>query len=108
MQAFAETAAVLAYAQRRFGGGRPAYLDLMWLLFGVAFMIKGPPGLLPLAAMAAFEWRSGGLSGLRALFRPAGLALFAAVAWMLLRSRAGLVLQAVGENPDAASDTRFI
>ncbi|WP_305826033.1 ABC transporter permease [Pseudomonas aeruginosa] len=31
------------------------------------------------------------------------LALFAAVAWMLLRSRAGLVLQAVGENPDAAS-----
>ena len=76
--AFAETAAVLAYAQRRFGGGRPAYLDLMWLLFGVAFMIKGPPGLLPLAAMAAFEWRSGGLSGLRALFRPAGLALFAA------------------------------
>ncbi|MEG6790087.1 ABC transporter permease, partial [Pseudomonas aeruginosa] len=31
------------------------------------------------------------------------LALFAAVAWMLMRSLAGLVLKAVGENPDAAS-----
>ncbi|WP_350447700.1 ABC transporter permease [Pseudomonas solani] len=30
-------------------------------------------------------------------------ALFALIAWALLRSRIGLVLQAVGENPDAAS-----
>jgi ABC-type uncharacterized transport system permease subunit len=30
-------------------------------------------------------------------------ALFALVAWVLLKSRLGLVLQAVGENPDAAS-----
>ncbi|BAU76716.1 ABC transporter permease [Metapseudomonas furukawaii] len=30
-------------------------------------------------------------------------ALFAAVAWVLLKSRIGLVIQAVGENPDAAS-----
>ncbi|MFR0689124.1 ABC transporter permease [Enterobacterales bacterium AE_CKDN230030158-1A_HGKHYDSX7] len=29
--------------------------------------------------------------------------LFALVAWVLLKSRAGLVIQAVGENPDAAS-----
>lgn len=29
--------------------------------------------------------------------------LFVAIAWVLLKSRAGLVLQAVGENPDAAS-----
>ncbi len=34
------------------------------------------------------------------------LALFAAVAWMLLRSRAGLVLQAVGENPQLAGVPR--
>ncbi|SIQ83132.1 nucleoside ABC transporter membrane protein [Aquipseudomonas alcaligenes] len=30
-------------------------------------------------------------------------ALFALVAWLLLRSRLGLIIQAVGENPDAAS-----
>jgi simple sugar transport system permease protein len=30
-------------------------------------------------------------------------ALFALVAWVLLRSRLGLIIQAVGENPDAAS-----
>ncbi|MDE3737345.1 ABC transporter permease [Metapseudomonas resinovorans] len=30
-------------------------------------------------------------------------ALFALVAWVLLKSRIGLVIQAVGENPDAAS-----
>jgi 4-amino-4-deoxy-L-arabinose transferase-like glycosyltransferase len=76
--AFAETAAVCAYALRRFGGARPRQLDLMWLLFGLAFMIKGPPGLLPLAAIVVFEWRSGGLPALRGLLRPAGLALFVA------------------------------
>ncbi|MBB2497248.1 ABC transporter permease [Aquipseudomonas ullengensis] len=30
-------------------------------------------------------------------------ALFALIAWVLLKSRIGLILQAVGENPDAAS-----
>lgn len=30
-------------------------------------------------------------------------ALFAVVAWVLLKSRVGLIIQAVGENPDAAS-----
>jgi ABC-type uncharacterized transport system permease subunit len=30
-------------------------------------------------------------------------ALFAGVAWLLLKSRVGLIIQAVGENPDAAS-----
>ena len=76
--AFAETAAVSAYALHRFGDGRSRHLDLMWLLFGLAFMIKGPPGLLPLAAIVAFEWRSGGLQALRGLLRPVGLALFVA------------------------------
>lgn len=31
------------------------------------------------------------------------LALFALVAWVLMKSRLGLIIQAVGENPDAAS-----
>jgi simple sugar transport system permease protein len=30
-------------------------------------------------------------------------ALFALVAWVILKSRVGLIIQAVGENPDAAS-----
>lgn len=74
--ALAETAAILAYALYRFGDGRARQLDLMWLLFGLAFMIKGPPGLLPLAAVVVFEWRIGGLRAVRGLLRPAGLALF--------------------------------
>src|SRR3546814_16714277 len=30
-------------------------------------------------------------------------ALFALVAWVIVKSRVGLIIQAVGENPDAAS-----
>lgn len=30
-------------------------------------------------------------------------ALFALVAWVIIKSRVGLIIQAVGENPDAAS-----
>jgi len=68
-----ETAAVLAYALHRFAGGRDRLLDLMWLMFGLAFMTKGPPALLPLLAIAAWEWR---LRSLDLLRRPWGLAAF--------------------------------
>ncbi|MBP7981914.1 MAG: glycosyltransferase family 39 protein [Arenimonas sp.] len=81
--AFAETAAVLAFVLYRFDGRTVRYVDLMWALFGLAFMIKGPPGLLPLAAIAAWQWRYGGV---KALFRPIGLALFLLVGftWFFL------------------------
>lgn len=71
-----ETLAVLAYAQFRFLHRSPRWLDVMWAAFGLAFMIKGPPALLPLLAIVAWEiqhrqWRT--------LVRPIGLMLFAAI-----------------------------
>ncbi len=59
---------------------------LMWLGFGLAFATKGPPGLLPLAAIviwSAWRWRG---RGLPAIFHPAGLLVFAAIGlgWYLV------------------------
>jgi len=73
---FVETAAVLAFVRFRFGGGSPRWLDAMWALFGLAFMVKGPPGLLPLLAIAAWEVRQRSVA---LLTRPLGLAAFALV-----------------------------
>ena len=56
------------------------WVRFMWLAWGLAFMTKGPPGLLPLfamVAMLAFHDRP----ALRRLFDPLGLAAFAAVAF---------------------------
>jgi hypothetical protein len=49
----------------------------------LAFMIKGPPGLLPLLAIVVWQWRSGGIT---VLFRPLGLLLFMVIGftWFLL------------------------
>lgn len=58
---------------------------LMWGAFGLAFLTKGPPGLLPLLAMVLFTvWRRD-WPGLRQLFSGAGLLLFAVVglSWYL-------------------------
>jgi 4-amino-4-deoxy-L-arabinose transferase-like glycosyltransferase len=84
--ACAETAAVLAYVEFRVGGGPRRWLDAMWALFGLAFMVKGPPGLLPLLAIVGWEIRL--RSG--ALLRPLGLLAFVAIggswfAWLLWR-----------------------
>jgi len=59
------------------GAPRPhlAGLRLMWLGFGLAFLTKGPPGLLPLLALTAFLARDG-LSRVRRLFEPLGLLIF--------------------------------
>jgi 4-amino-4-deoxy-L-arabinose transferase-like glycosyltransferase len=84
--ACAETAAVLAYVEFRVGGGPRRWLDAMWALFGLAFMVKGPPGLLPLLAIVGWEIRLRSA----ALLRPLGLLAFLAVggswfAWLLWR-----------------------
>lgn len=48
--------ALLAYV-RAWRGARPAlWTRVMWLMFGMAFFTKGPPGLLPLVALIVFHF----------------------------------------------------
>lgn len=51
-----ETAAMLAFVEAwsRDGTSRRHWAIAMWIAWGLAFMTKGPPGLLPLAAMLLF------------------------------------------------------
>ena len=83
MLAAAEALAMLCYVRARFGGGSPRWLDAMWVGFGLAFLTKGPPSLLPLVAVIVFEASQG--STLR-LLRPIGLLGFALVGlgWFLV------------------------
>lgn len=79
---FFETAAMYAFVRASPGDGPldRRWVRLMWLAFGLAFMTKGPPGLLPLLAMmamVAFHDRA----SLRRLFDPLGLLVFAVVAF---------------------------
>jgi len=77
-----ETAAMFAFVEAWWQGEglRRGWVRVMWLAWGLAFMTKGPPGLLPLFAVIAFltihERRS-----LRGLLDPLGLLLFAVVAF---------------------------
>jgi len=65
-----------------------AGLRLMWLGFGLAFLTKGPPGLLPLLAILAFMVLQGPRQVFR-LFDPVGVLLFLAVglSWYVLLVR---------------------
>ena len=79
---FFETAAMFAFVEAWWRGDGLArgWVRAMWVLSGLAFMTKGPPGLLPLVAviaLLAFHERR----LLRALFDPLGLLLFAVVAF---------------------------
>jgi hypothetical protein len=51
----------------------------MWLGFALAFLTKGPPGLLPLLGIGALVVATTGMRGLPALFPLAGMAMFAVV-----------------------------
>jgi 4-amino-4-deoxy-L-arabinose transferase-like glycosyltransferase len=73
--AFATTLAFACYVIARFEH-RPGWVLGMWAAFGLAFMTKGPPGLIGLAALATFHMRHG--EGLR-FWRWEGLMLFALV-----------------------------
>jgi 4-amino-4-deoxy-L-arabinose transferase-like glycosyltransferase len=61
------------------GRTRRGWLVVMWLGFGLAFLTKGPPGLLPLLGIGALVLATTGVKGLAALLSRAGLALFAVV-----------------------------
>jgi 4-amino-4-deoxy-L-arabinose transferase len=84
---FFETAAMSAFVaawSRAPADGRRWILG-MWVAWGLAFMTKGPPGLLPLGAMVAFL-AVYDRARLRGLFHPLGLLLFIGVAgtWFAL------------------------
>jgi 4-amino-4-deoxy-L-arabinose transferase-like glycosyltransferase len=76
-----ETLAMWAYVEARFGDGTRArrWLALMWAAFALAFLAKGPPGLLPLIAVVAFELLTRGTPRPR-LLQWQGLLLFLLVA----------------------------
>ena len=77
-----EALAALGFVEwwcREDGFWRKASSFLMWLSFGLAFLTKGPPGLLPLAAFLVFAGIVRGRKGLTGLLQPAGLLAFALV-----------------------------
>ena len=73
------------------GRRRHACLALMWLGFGLAFLTKGPPGLLPLLPIIVYSWiRDGFRKTVLVVVHP-GLIVFAVVGlgwfWAVIRSR---------------------
>lgn len=74
-----ETLAMLGYVRAEFAGdagARGRWALLMWAGFGLAFLTKGPPGLLPLLAAIPYSVRRGGWRGFGRLCTLPGLALF--------------------------------
>jgi 4-amino-4-deoxy-L-arabinose transferase-like glycosyltransferase len=84
-----ETLALWGFVEARFGAARPrAWLVVMWAGFALAFLTKGPPGLLPLLPIVLFEL----LTRDRArptIFQPLGLLVFLAIAapWYIAVTR---------------------
>lgn len=84
-----ETLAMWAFVEARFGQpsdrGARAWLTAMWAAFALAFLTKGPPGLLPLLAVVVFELLTRGPRR-PALLQWTGLLAFAAIAlpWYLV------------------------
>ena len=76
-----EAIAMLGFLRWAFAQGapEPRYLLLMWSGFGLAFLTKGPPGLIPLLAVLPFVVVRDGWKGLRSIFHAPGLAAFALI-----------------------------
>ncbi|MEO6173266.1 MAG: glycosyltransferase family 39 protein [Arenimonas sp.] len=81
-----ETLAVLCFTQYAFLKKSKFWMDAMWAGFGLAFLAKGPPSLLPLMAIIVLLWQQ---KDLKALLRPLGFLAFVLVglAWY------GIVIQ---------------
>ncbi len=58
------------------GVRKRSWILAAWLAFGMAFLTKGPAGLLPLMAILAFVGLAEGRAGLKQILDPLGLALF--------------------------------
>jgi 4-amino-4-deoxy-L-arabinose transferase-like glycosyltransferase len=72
-----ETLAMYCYVRARFAGGSPRWIDGMWAAFGLVFLTKGPPGLLPLLAIVVFQMLY--RADAPRLLRPLGLLAFALI-----------------------------
>jgi 4-amino-4-deoxy-L-arabinose transferase-like glycosyltransferase len=72
-----ETLAMWAYVELRWGDERAHWRWLLWLAFALAFLTKGPPGLLPLLAIAVAERAT---HHRHRVFHPIGFVVFGVVA----------------------------
>lgn len=74
-----ESVAVLGFVEwRHYRSAKARHLALlvMWGGFGLAFLTKGPPGLLPLLAIVVFVISADGLKSIPRLLSLAGMATF--------------------------------
>lgn len=82
-----QTLAMAAYVEARFGRRDTfrRWIALMWFAFALAFMTKGPPALLPLLAIVAFEFLSPPPRPSRVLFASEALIFLAmALPWYVI------------------------
>ena len=97
--AASETLAVLCFTQYAFLKKSKFWIDAMWAGFGLAFLAKGPPSLLPLMAIIILLWQQ---KDLKAILRPVGLLAFAAIglSWygIVIQRHPGLLDYFVGHE----------
>ncbi|HKV07239.1 MAG TPA: glycosyltransferase family 39 protein, partial [Thermoanaerobaculia bacterium] len=83
-----ETLAVYGFVELWWGEDdrRELHRTVMWLGFGLAFLTKGPPGLLPLLAIVVLAVSTEGARGIGKLVSPVSLLAFGGVglSWYLL------------------------
>ena len=98
-----ETLAMWAFVEARWGDPTQSkrWTLLLWLAFALAFLTKGPPGLLPLLVMIAFDALQP-REQRRRVFGLAGLGLFALLAlpWfvVVMRGNPGLFHYFIGDE----------
>lgn len=112
--AAAQALAMHAFVEHRFGAPRASrgWLLAMWAAFALAFMVKGPPALLPLAAIVAFRLLVPGGPVIGTRWHLGGVVLFLALAlpWYLVVSlrHEGLLQYFLGaEVVDRLATNRF-
>lgn len=94
-----ETLAVLCFTQYALLKKSKYWMDAMWAGFGLAFLAKGPPGLLPLLPIVVLLWQQ---KDLKALARPVGFLAFMliGVAWygIVIQRHPGLLEYFIGHE----------
>ena len=112
--AAAQALAMHAFVEHRFGPrrGRGHALLAMWAAFAIAFMVKGPPALLPLVAVGVFALLVPGACATGLRWHLGGVALFLLLAlpWYIAVSlrHAGLLQYFLGaEVVDRVATDRF-